>query len=857
MSTSTEYMDGLNASVERRFYPRVTPPTPIYVAFGSNNLGVLHNVSENGFQVATPDELALNSVFRVSLSLNGAPKTIAVTVRTIWSDQASKRSGIQLLDLSDEDRQQIRKWIVFEMSRNENPNAWYLPKNGERRAAERNPSQVNRQAVNDRQPVNDAGVAAASISDAAPMSAPAPAAAAPVAAPVASASMAAPAAERPIIPPAILPVATAPISEESQPAMPAQQATQQHQAINSDRPARAVAPAPPQPSAAQPPAVQSRPAQSTPVQPPASDQPAHTEPFAFYGAVAQPSATEPAAIPTTELPPIANPFDDPGPNSPFQQFPTVPLPIHGEFEYAKQPATRRRRSTATAWYSRMRTKPLILWAATLAVVCFGANALVRFKIKQNAARFATESAKYTPPTSDAAAPNSVDDSGASSSNAPSATDSSSAANGSVEGDPNVQSTPSNPSTVVAPATTAQNDPSSASNPVASRSAATDSGQAQPEPRRESSLDARDNRAYTATTPPSSDRSEQVARTSQPAATPTTWSAPAPSRSSSSGVSPSDAPQSPNVVSSSNAVPAQSAPAPVVAQTRPTPPPPTVQTSNASNVAASTSPSNSTTANNTAVRTQPPASSQPSTYASNTNTTTAQSRSQSQIYNANAPAQQRSAIIGSINSVHSSGIFESNDSNGAAQPAANSRGGNANASYANGGNTNANVAARPAASNSFVPTDTPQERDIEIPAPKGFTSSYVDLPGEHVVRAAGAIVHMRRTVRVPGERIPGQRWLWRGRLNVTLGDVLTRIDPAVVQASGASGSLTVQATIDKDGYVTDLKPLYGNFAMLPSVSRAVRNWRYDPTYVDSKRAETQAQIEFDLRPTTAANAPAHR
>ncbi len=68
MSTSTEYMDGLNASVERRFYPRVAPPTPIYVAFGSNNLGVLHNVSENGLQVKTPGGLPLNSVFRVFLS---------------------------------------------------------------------------------------------------------------------------------------------------------------------------------------------------------------------------------------------------------------------------------------------------------------------------------------------------------------------------------------------------------------------------------------------------------------------------------------------------------------------------------------------------------------------------------------------------------------------------------------------------------------------------------------------------------------------------------------------------------------------------------------------------------------------
>jgi hypothetical protein len=130
MSTSTEYIDGLNAPAERRFYSRVTPPTPIYVAFGSNNLGVLHNVSENGFQVTTPSELPLNSVFRVFLSLNGAPKTIAVTVRTIWTDRSGNRSGIQLLDLVDEDRQQIRDWVELELSRNENSTPWFLPKSG-------------------------------------------------------------------------------------------------------------------------------------------------------------------------------------------------------------------------------------------------------------------------------------------------------------------------------------------------------------------------------------------------------------------------------------------------------------------------------------------------------------------------------------------------------------------------------------------------------------------------------------------------------------------------------------------------------------------------------------------------------
>src|ERR1700744_447280 len=143
MSTSTEYMDGLNAPAERRFYPRVTPPTPIYVAFGSNNLGVLNNVSENGFQVSTPSELPLNSVYRVSLSLNGAPKTISVTVRTIWTVGAEKRSGIQLLDLSDEDRSRIRQWVEFEMSRSEKSTGWFSPKNGDDRPAGRETDQRN------------------------------------------------------------------------------------------------------------------------------------------------------------------------------------------------------------------------------------------------------------------------------------------------------------------------------------------------------------------------------------------------------------------------------------------------------------------------------------------------------------------------------------------------------------------------------------------------------------------------------------------------------------------------------------------------------------------------------------------
>src|SRR5450755_3133139 len=127
MSSSTDHLVALNTSVERRFYPRITPSVPIYVAFGPSNLGTLLNVSENGFQVVTPSRLDLNSVYRVFLSLNGV-STVTVSVRTIWTADAQNSSGIQLLDLSEQDRHQIRKWVALQCSQNEGLESWFSPK---------------------------------------------------------------------------------------------------------------------------------------------------------------------------------------------------------------------------------------------------------------------------------------------------------------------------------------------------------------------------------------------------------------------------------------------------------------------------------------------------------------------------------------------------------------------------------------------------------------------------------------------------------------------------------------------------------------------------------------------------------
>jgi hypothetical protein len=119
MSTSAEHLVAENAPVERRFYPRITPSVLIYVPFGQNNLGMLLNVSENGLMVSTPNGLDCNSAYRVSMRLNGLSSAIKVHVRTVWSTESKKRAGLQLLDLSDYDREQIRKWGALELERSQ------------------------------------------------------------------------------------------------------------------------------------------------------------------------------------------------------------------------------------------------------------------------------------------------------------------------------------------------------------------------------------------------------------------------------------------------------------------------------------------------------------------------------------------------------------------------------------------------------------------------------------------------------------------------------------------------------------------------------------------------------------------
>jgi hypothetical protein len=109
MSTSAQEFTDSTDAIERRFYSRVAPNAPVYLAIDDNH-SLLLNVSENGLLVSTPSALQCNFVARIEIPLPGLPKPVQVNVRVVWANEARRLAGIQLLDLDEYDREQIRKW---------------------------------------------------------------------------------------------------------------------------------------------------------------------------------------------------------------------------------------------------------------------------------------------------------------------------------------------------------------------------------------------------------------------------------------------------------------------------------------------------------------------------------------------------------------------------------------------------------------------------------------------------------------------------------------------------------------------------------------------------------------------------
>jgi TonB family protein len=85
--------------------------------------------------------------------------------------------------------------------------------------------------------------------------------------------------------------------------------------------------------------------------------------------------------------------------------------------------------------------------------------------------------------------------------------------------------------------------------------------------------------------------------------------------------------------------------------------------------------------------------------------------------------------------------------------------------------------------------------------------------------------------------------------VSQGLLIKRVQPQYPQAALAmhsQGAVQIEATIGKEGNVTNVKVLSGEAILARAAVEAVRQWRYKPYYLDGTPVEIQTQITINFK-----------
>jgi len=110
MPGSQDYFGGITDSRDRRSHSRQIT-TLNYIKLGESNGGILLNISEDGLAFTAAEPLVGEFVPRLRFQLEEKAEWIEASGRIVWLNDSKKGAGIQFLDISDADRQQIRRWI--------------------------------------------------------------------------------------------------------------------------------------------------------------------------------------------------------------------------------------------------------------------------------------------------------------------------------------------------------------------------------------------------------------------------------------------------------------------------------------------------------------------------------------------------------------------------------------------------------------------------------------------------------------------------------------------------------------------------------------------------------------------------
>jgi hypothetical protein len=148
-------------------------------------------------------------------------------------------------------------------------------------------------------------------------------------------------------------------------------------------------------------------------------------------------------------------------------------------------------------------------------------------------------------------------------------------------------------------------------------------------------------------------------------------------------------------------------------------------------------------------------------------------------------------------------------------------------------------------------DPPARQVLEIRLASGYRPAFFNVPNVTVVESSCATMRIQRSVRLPSGN---SHWPFHRNAKIVVGGLISRIDPQSAQIrTGAREYVRVHATVAQDGQVTSVWPVSGPVNLIPGVVKAVQGWRYQPTLIDGKPVETQADvlIQFHTSPSHSA------
>ncbi len=189
--------------------------------------------------------------------------------------------------------------------------------------------------------------------------------------------------------------------------------------------------------------------------------------------------------------------------------------------------------------------------------------------------------------------------------------------------------------------------------------------------------------------------------------------------------------------------------------------------------------------------------------------------------------------------------------GSARDAASSGVSSARSANAAGGNegrarhSTENVVPRESRPTQADPSRTSTEHSILVNAPEpGSAPFFVNLSSE-AVSASGAIaMSARRSLEILPRSAASS-----GSERVVIGKLISHSEPfypADARSRGIEGSVELRARVGRTGKIVGVTPVSGPGPLFPAALAAVREWRYEPTYVNGDPTETLADITIVFR-----------